>query len=66
LRETLSEHFFGVLKCVMDMGVCLLKGTSLVRGEFSLAFLVFNLKRVINMVGTAKFMQTIQNKVVCC
>jgi hypothetical protein len=65
LRKTLSEHPFGVLKRVMDMGYCLLRGISLVRGEFSLAFLAFNLKRVINIVGVAKLVQTIRNKAVC-
>jgi hypothetical protein len=60
LRKSLVEHPFGVLKRVMDMGYCLLKGFSLVRGEFSLAFLAYNLKRVINFVGVPKLMQAIQ------
>ncbi|MDR2204149.1 MAG: IS1182 family transposase [Nitrososphaerota archaeon] len=51
LRKTLSEHPFGTVKRAMDAGYCLLKGIERVRGEFSLAFLVYNLKRVINIVG---------------
>jgi hypothetical protein len=60
LRKSLVEHLFGVLKRVMDMGYCLLRGFSLVRGEFSLAFLAYNLKRVINLVGVPKLIQAIQ------
>jgi hypothetical protein len=56
------EHPFGVLKRVMDMGYCLLKGFERVRGEFSLAFLAFNLKRVINLVGVQKLIQVIQTQ----
>jgi len=60
LRKSLVEHPFGVLKRVMDMGYCLLRGFDLVRGEFSLAFLAYNLKRAINLVGVPKLIQTIQ------
>ncbi|MCL1976749.1 MAG: IS1182 family transposase [Candidatus Bathyarchaeota archaeon] len=60
LRKEVVEHPFGVLKRVMDMGYCLLKGFDLVRGEFSLAFLAYNLKRVINLVGVPKLIQAIQ------
>ena len=60
LRKSLSEHPFGALKRVMGMDYCLLKGVERVRGEFSLAFLVFNLKRVINMVGVPNLIQAIQ------
>jgi hypothetical protein len=35
----------------MDAGYCLLKGKQKVTGEFSLIFLVYNLKRVINILG---------------
>jgi hypothetical protein len=62
LRKTVVEHPFGVLKRVMDMGYCLLRGFKLVRGEFSLAFLAYNLKRVINLVGVPKLIQTIQSQ----
>ena len=61
LRKTLSEHSFGVLKRVMDMGYCLMKGISLVRGEFSLAFLAYNLRRAINIIGVSKLLSVIQS-----
>jgi hypothetical protein len=35
----------------MDAGYCLTKGIEKVRGEFSLAFLAYGLKRVINILG---------------
>lgn len=35
----------------MDAGYCLLKGLKNVCGEFSLAFLAYNFKRVINILG---------------
>jgi hypothetical protein len=60
LRKTLAEHTFDTVKRVMDAGYCLFRGMDRVRGEFSLAFLVFNLKRVINIVGVQKLIQTIQ------
>jgi transposase len=60
LRKSIVEHPFGVLKRVMDMGYCLLKGFERVRGEFSLAFLVYNLKRVLNIVGVPRLIQAIQ------
>ena len=35
----------------MDAGYALTKGLGKVTGEFSLAFLVYNMKRVINIIG---------------
>ena len=53
-RKSLSEHPFGTIKRSMDSGYCLLKGKEKVRGEFSLIFLAYNLKRVINILGFRK------------
>lgn len=50
-RKTLSEHPFGTMKRAMDHGYFLLKGLPKVRGEFSLAVLAYNLKRVLSIVG---------------
>jgi hypothetical protein len=62
LRKSIVEHPFGTLKRAMDAGYCLLKGVERVRGEFSLAFLAYNLKRAINLVGVSKLIQTIQTQ----
>jgi len=61
LRKCLCEHPFGSLKRGFGMGYCLLRGVEKVRGEFSLSFLVYNLRRVLNIVGVSKLLQTIQS-----
>lgn len=53
-RKTLAEHPFGTIKRSMDAGYLLTKGNSKVTSEFSLVFLAYNLKRVINIVGAKK------------
>ena len=50
-RKSLSEHPFGTIKRSMDAGYCLTKGIKKVSAEFSLAFLAYNFKRVINILG---------------
>ena len=50
-RKELVEHPFGTLKRSMDSAYCLLKGIKNVCGEFALSFLVYNLKRAINILG---------------
>lgn len=59
-RKCIVEHPFGVLKRNMDSGYCLTKGLGKVSGEFSLAFLAFNLKRAINILGTTKIIEAVQ------
>ena len=56
-RKCLSEHPFGTIKRTMDAGYCLLKGEEKIRGEFSLVFLSYNLKRVINILGCKKLLE---------
>ena len=50
-RKSIVEHPFGTIKRSMDAGYCLTKGLRNVKGEFSLAFLAYNIKRVINIMG---------------
>jgi transposase len=50
LRMQLVEHPFGTLKRWMNMGYFLTKGLSGVRAESSLSCLVYNMKRVFNIV----------------
>ena len=59
-RKSLAEHPFGTIKRSMDAGYCLLKGIEKVRGEFSLIFLAYNLKRAINIMGIKKLIGSIK------
>ena len=56
-RKTIVEHPFGIIKRSMDAGYLLTKGLKSAAGEFSLVFLAYNLKRVINILGTKKLIQ---------
>jgi transposase len=56
-RKAIAEHPFGTIKRSMDAGYCLTKGIERVSGEFSLTFLAYNLKRVINILGTKKLIE---------
>ena len=58
-RKSIVEHPFGTLKRSMDAGYCLTKGLRNVTGEFSLAFLAYNLKRAINILGCRKMIENI-------
>jgi len=61
-RKCIVEHPFGTIKRGMDAGYCLLKGKVKVTAEFSLLFLAYNLKRVINIVGSRRLMDYITNR----
>ena len=56
-RKSICEHPFGTVKRAMDGGYCLTKGIEKVTGEFSLVFLAYNLKRVINILGIKKLLE---------
>lgn len=56
-RKSVVEHPFGTVKRNMDAGYCLTKGLSNVRGELSLAFLAYNIKRAINIIGIRKLIE---------
>jgi hypothetical protein len=58
-RKSIVEHPFGTIKRNMDAGYCLMKGLGYVSGEFSLAFLAYNLKRAINILGVEKLISAI-------
>jgi len=57
-REAVIEHCWGTIKWLLKGGF-LLKGLRKVRAEMSLAHLVYNLKRALNIVGLAKLMEAI-------
>ncbi|MDR0376970.1 MAG: transposase [Spirochaetaceae bacterium] len=58
-RKSIVEHPFGTIKRGMDAGYCLTRGLRNVNvtGEFSLTFLAYNLKRVINILGCQGLMK---------
>ena len=58
-RKSIIEHPFGTIKRAMDAGYCLTKGLQNVAGEFSLTFLAYNLKRVINILGCKKLIESL-------
>ena len=55
-RKQIVEHPFGTIKHTNNQGYFLMKGLEKVQGEFSLSALVYNMKRVINIVGVPKLM----------
>lgn len=59
LRKSLAEHPFGTIKRSLGYTHFLLKGLEKVRTEWSLITLVYNLKRVLNIVSFEKLMQTV-------
>ena len=56
LRKQLCEHPFGTIKRALGYDHFLLKGLEKVRCEWSLITLVYNLKRVLNLVSFEKLM----------
>ena len=59
-RKSLSEHPFGVIKRGLGADYFLLKRFSGVTAEMALIFLVFNMKRAINILGTEKILTEIR------
>ena len=57
-RKGIVEHPFGTVKRTMDAGYCLTKGLKNVTGDFSLTFLAYNIKRVINILGCGKLIES--------
>lgn len=59
LRQQLVEHPFGTLKRGMNQRYFLTKRLPSVTAEFSLSALAYNFKRVINILGTQKFIAAV-------
>jgi hypothetical protein len=58
-RQQMCEHPFGTLKRGFDQGYTLLKGLVKVNGEVALSGLVYNIRRVINVLGVRKMISAI-------
>jgi hypothetical protein len=50
------EHPFGTIKRSMNFYYLLLRGFRKVRGEVSIAFFTYNLKRAIKILGVKQFL----------
>jgi len=59
-RMCLSEHPFGTVKWYHGAHYVVCKGIEKASAEMGLAFLAYNLRRVINMVGVAGLMEAIR------
>ena len=60
LRKCTVEHPFGTIKWYDGAHYVLCKGIEKVSAEMGLSYLAYNLKRVINMVGTKAIIEAIQ------
>jgi transposase len=61
-RQMIVEHPFGTVKMTMNAGYFLTRGEESVRGEASLTFLAYNMKRVINILGTSEIIRQIKKR----
>ena len=59
-RKCIVEHPFGTLKHDMGIAYLLLRTIPKAEGELSLAFLVFNIKRALNIVGIQKLLAVLR------
>jgi transposase len=59
LRKALAEHPFGTIKRSLGYTHFLLKGLEKVRTEWSLITLVYNIKRVLNLVSFKELMKAV-------
>ena len=53
-RQMIVEHVFGTIKRGLGFSYFLLRGNEKVKAESSMHFFVYNLKRVINLMGAKK------------
>jgi hypothetical protein len=59
-RQELSEHPFGVVKSAWGYGQFLCRGKEKTTGEAALAFLAFDLRRVINIMGAKNLIEAMR------
>jgi len=59
-RKCLVEHPFGTVKRALGFTYFLTRGTESVRTESLLHFLAYNMKRLINIMGTMKLQEALQ------
>jgi hypothetical protein len=60
IRRFTIEHPFGTIKQSMNRGAFLMRGLEMVRAEFSLTALAYNLRRAITLIGVPGMIQAVQ------
>ena len=60
IRKQTVEHPFGTIKRAFGFSYFLTRGTESVRTESLMHFLVYNIKRAINIMGTKKIIEVLQ------
>lgn len=66
MRKDIVEHPFGTIKRALGFTYFLTRGTENVRTESLLHFLAYNMKRLINIVGTEKMRLALQGASPLC
>ncbi|SNT28145.1 Transposase DDE domain-containing protein, partial [Anaerovirgula multivorans] len=56
-RQMIVEHPFGTIKRGLGMTYFLTKGMQSVKSEISFAFLAYNMKRALNILGIKEIMR---------
>ncbi|MDD2482396.1 MAG: transposase [Lutispora sp.] len=59
-RQRLAEHPFGTLKRDFGFSYFLTRGTENVRAESHMHFLIYNMKRIVNIMGTERVIRSLQ------
>jgi transposase len=62
-RQMIVEHPFGTVKRTMNAGYFLTRGLKSVEAEADLTFVVYNIKRVINILGVKEIVRRIEAKI---
>ena len=62
VRKTLCEHPFGTIKRGFGQMDLLLKGLRKVNGEVGLTMMAYDMRRVLNLVGTPRLMEALTSR----
>src|SRR5262245_47150446 len=65
-RKQIVEHPFGTMKRTMNQSYFLLRGLDKVRAEMSLTVLVYNMKRVVMLLGVRRLLEVVVSGVSNC
>jgi len=60
-RMELIEHPFGIVKRIWGFDQFLCRGSEMVTGEMAMAFLAFNMRRAVTILGVKKLVDAINN-----
>ncbi|MCX6144504.1 MAG: IS1182 family transposase [Ignavibacteriales bacterium] len=60
-RKAIIEHIFGTIKKIWGYSALLLRGLANIAGEVALMNLSYNIRRVLNIVGTRKLILALQH-----